>query len=317
MNMNKLLLLVSLNMVHFLTMAQYVRIDHEVSMLALGDSYTIGQSVDTSGRWPHQLIDELNKLGVPGMYPDYIATTGWTTRRLIQAMNYMIDEEKSYNLVSILIGVNNQYQGISIDTYEPDLRTIIDDALNVVDQDSSRIFVLSIPDYAYTPFGGGNAGISEEIDAYNNIKRRVAGEYGIAFIDITPISREGLGNTSLVASDGLHPSEIQYRRWVEAIMPRLRINQALSGDGDPGLAKDDVRVYPNPAGSTVHIDAAADISRIRIFSSTGSLVSDQNINALPAKIDLSRIAPGIYTLWIYFENQEKIERRTLLVPEPS
>ncbi len=296
-------------MVHVASMAQQVRIDREVTMLALGDSYTIGQSVDTSGRWPHQLIDELRILGVSAIYPDYIATTGWTTKRLIQAMNYMIDEKKSYNLVSILIGVNNQYQGISIATYEPDLRTIIDMALNVVDQDRSRIFILSIPDYAYTPFGGGNARISEEIDAYNNIKRRVAGEYGIAFIDITPISREGLGNTSLVASDGLHPSEIQYRRWVEAIVPRLRIIQPLSGDGVQGLTEADVRVYPNPAASTVYIDAAEDISRISIFNSTGSLVSDEMISSRPAKMDLSDLEPGIFTLWIYMENDEKIFRR--------
>ena len=313
MNMNKLFLIASLSMVHFASMAQYVRIDQEVNMLALGDSYTIGESVDTSGRWPHQLIDELRILGVSAIYPDYIATTGWTSKRLIQAMNYMIDEEKSYNLVSILIGVNNQYQGVSIASFEPDLRTIIHKALNVVEQDSSRIFMLSIPDYAYTPFGGGNEKISEEIDAYNNIKRRVAGEYGIAFIDITPISREGLGNTALVASDGLHPSEIQYSRWVEAIIPRLRINLPLSSEDVRGWEGADVRVYPNPATSEVYIDAAEEISRISIFSATGSLVADQSIRALPAKMDLSDLEPGIFTLRIHMKNSEKIFRRMLLV----
>ncbi|MDX2431161.1 MAG: GDSL-type esterase/lipase family protein [Bacteroides sp.] len=310
--MNKVLLIISLSLVHFSSMAQQARIDGDVSMLALGDSYTIGQSVDSSGRWPHQLIDELRILGVSAMYPDYIATTGWTTNRLIQAMNDMIDDEKSYNLVSILIGVNNQYQGISIATYEPDLRTIIDRALNVVDQDRSRIFILSIPDYAYTRFGGGNANISEEIDAYNDIKRRVAGEYGIAFIDITPISREGLSNTTLVASDGLHPSELQYRRWVEAIMPRLQIIQPLSSAALPGIAEADIQVYPNPARSIVHIDADADISRISIYNNTGSLVSDEMISTRSKTIDLSNLEPGIFTLRIHFENGEKIFRRILL-----
>lgn len=313
--MNKAPFLVLLIMVHFTSIAQDIRIDHKVSMLALGDSYTIGQSVDSSGRWPHQLLDELRTLGVSGMYPDYIATTGWTSRRLIQAMNYMVDDEKEYNLVSILIGVNNQYQGISIASFEPDLRTIIDDALSIVDGDRSRVFILSIPDYAFTPFGGGNANISKEIDDYNNIKRRIADEYQIPFIDITPISREGLGNSSLVAADRLHPSEIQYRRWVEAIIPRLHINQALSVDGDQGLVNDDVLVYPNPAGSSVQIDAAENISRIRVFNATGSLVSDQMITASPVKMDLSQFGPGIYTLWIHFEKEERISRRLLLVQD--
>lgn len=306
-------MIIFLSLLHTASLAQQVRIDEELAMLALGDSYTIGQSVDISGRWPHQLVDELRKLGVSAMYPDYIATTGWTTNRLIQAMNDMIDDEKSYNLVSILIGVNNQYQGISIATYEPDLRTIIDRALNVVDQDRSRIFILSIPDYAYTRFGGGNANISEEIDAYNDIKRRIAGEYQIAFIDITPISREGLGNASLVASDGLHPSEIQYRRWVEAIVPRLQIIQPLSSDDAKGIAEADVQVYPNPARSVVNIDAVEEISQIRIFNNTGSLVSDQMISTLPVEIDLSNLEPGIFTLWVYFKTEERIFRRILLV----
>ncbi len=127
--MYKALFIMILSIINISSVAQEVRIDQEVRMLALGDSYTIGQSVDISGRWPHQLMDELRTLGVSGTYPEYIATTGWTTRRLIQAMNNMIDEEKDYNLVSILIGVNNQYQGIPIASYEPDLRTIIDHAL--------------------------------------------------------------------------------------------------------------------------------------------------------------------------------------------
>lgn len=311
--MNKVFILFALSMMHFTSAAQHISVEQEVSMLALGDSYTIGQSVDIPGRWPHQFMDELRKLGASGMYPDYIATTGWTTGRLIQAMNDKMDEDKSYNLVSILIGVNNQYQGISIATYEPDLRTIIDKALDLVGQNRYKVFILSIPDYAYTPFGGGNERISEEIDAYNNIKRRVAGEYGIPFVDITPISREGLDNPSLVASDRLHPSEIQYRRWVEAILPRVRINQALSGDETGGYSESDVRIYPNPTGSTVVIDAPEDISRIRLLNATGILVYDQQIKVLPVKLDLSGFEPGMLSLWLDFENNEKVVRSILLV----
>ena len=113
------------------SIAQEVTLDREVKMLALGDSYTIGASVDINERWPHQLINEIRAMGFEGMDPDYIATSGWTTQDLIQGINSMLDVEKSYNLVSILIGVNNQYRRLSIDLYEPDLRKIVDLALGV------------------------------------------------------------------------------------------------------------------------------------------------------------------------------------------
>ncbi|MFO7671519.1 MAG: GDSL-type esterase/lipase family protein [Bacteroidales bacterium] len=148
--MKKLYLLLSLFGGSITVTGQQIKINAEVTMLALGDSYTIGESVDVSGRWPHQFMDELRKLGVSGMYPDYIATTGWTTQRLIQAVRCRVDEGKTYNLVSILIGVNDQYQGIPIASYEPELRTLIDLALSLVHQDTSRVFMLSIADYAYT-----------------------------------------------------------------------------------------------------------------------------------------------------------------------
>ena len=311
--MNKLLLIISLIIFHISSNAQDVTIGREVRMLALGDSYTIGQSVSLEGRWPHQLIDELRTEGVSALYPDYIATTGWTTRNLLQGISSRLDTVKSYNLVSILIGVNNQYQGVPISNYEPDLREIIEIALDLVDQDLSRVLILSIPDYAYTPFGRGNESISKQIDAYNAIKKNVAEEYGIAFIDITPISREGLLITNLVASDGLHPSEIQYGRWVEAIMPRLRIDLNVFTDGIQRLSEDRIRVYPNPAGSTLQIDSSVDIKRISIFNAMGSLVSDQMISSLQGNIDLSSLGSGIYTLWIYHKNDEIVSRRKLLI----
>jgi lysophospholipase L1-like esterase len=295
------------------SMAQEINLSREVKMLALGDSYTIGQSVELNERWPHQLIDRIRSLGFEGDYPDYIATTGWTTRNLIQGITSTLDTEKSYNLVSILIGVNNQYQGTPIELFEPDLRTIIDLALGLVDQDNSRVLMLSIPDYAYTPFGGGNEGISREIDDYNGIKRKVAAEYRIAFVDITPISREGLLNPSLVAADGLHPSEVQYAKWVEAIIPRLRFETTLFNIGPAQLPDDPVSVYPNPAGSSVQIDSQEKISRISIFNAKGSNVSDQMINSLPVEIDLSHLGPGLYILWFYHVDDDTVSRRTLIV----
>ena len=200
---------------------QKIKLDKEVRMLALGDSYTIGESVDVIQRWPHQFVAELRKLGIKAHLPDYIATTGWTTRDLLTGIASSLNREKDYNLVSVLIGVNNQYQGMAIADYEPDLRDIIDLAIKIAGQDTTRVFMLSIPDYAYTPFGKGDKIISSEIDAYNEINKRVALEYGILWVDITSISRRGIKEPALVAEDGLHPSGKQYREWVEKLVQPL------------------------------------------------------------------------------------------------
>lgn len=200
---------------------QSISIDQEVSMLALGDSYTIGESVKPEQRWPHQFISVLRTKGVKAADPDYIAITGWTTSDLLNGIEGDLDRNKNYNLVSILIGVNNQYQGINIGIYEPELRQIIDLALDLVGQDTSKVFMLSIPDYAYTPFGKGDPHISHEIDAYNKINMKVAREYGMARVDITPISRKGMNQPSLVAGDGLHPSGKQYEEWILEILPKI------------------------------------------------------------------------------------------------
>ena len=198
--------------------AQHITVDSEVRMLALGDSYTIGESVEMNQRWPHQFVADLRKLGKDACPPYYIATTGWTTADLLEGIAGTLRSDKEYNLVSILIGVNNQYQGIDIISYEPELRKIIEHALEITGQLSSRIFMLSIPDYAYTPFGKGDTAISREIDTYNEINRKLALEYDIAWFDITAISRRGLNEPSLVAGDDLHPSAAQYRLWVDKLI---------------------------------------------------------------------------------------------------
>ena len=200
---------------------QKIKLDKEVRMLALGDSYTIGESVETNMRWPHQFVAELSKLGKDAHLPDNIATTGWTTRDLLTGIASSLNREKDYNLVSILIGVNNQYQGLDITIYEPELRNIIDQAIQITGKDTASVFMISIPDYAFTPFGKGDKIISSEIDSYNEINRRVALEYGILRVDITPISRRGIDEPALVAGDGLHPSGEQYREWVEKIIHSL------------------------------------------------------------------------------------------------
>lgn len=296
---------------------QQITIDRQVSMLALGDSYTIGESVEISKRWPHQFIDELRKLGVSAEYPDYIAATGWTSRRLIQWINNTLDEEKDYNLVSILIGVNNQYQGIDIESYEPDLRNIIDKALNIVHQDTSRVFILSIPDYAYTPFGEGRETISVEIDEYNAIKSSVAAEYGIVYIDITPISRNGISDPSLVALDGLHPSGKQYKLWVQSIVPKLYVDLALTGNVPPSVSREELRIYPNPAGSTIHIESTEAIERIQIFNMVGKLEKEVDVNNTSYSINLSHLVPGVYSMQIYGIGDPSKKKQHTFLKQPG
>ncbi len=294
--------------------SQEITIDPHVTMLALGDSYTIGESVDIQKRWPHQFIDELRTLGVTADYPDYIATTGWTTGNLIQGINTMLDKDKDYNLVSILIGVNNQYQGIDMTSYEPDLREIIEQALQIVDQDTSRVFILSIPDYAFTSFGGGRETISKEIDDYNHIKQRIAAEYRIAYIDITPISRTGLENPSLVAGDGLHPSGLQYTSWVQSIIPHLKLDWSVSTYTHSSFPADNFMVYPNPAETRLHIQSSLDIDHIRIYNILGGLVSEVKVSSVPVSIDLSLLAPGTYALWAHPSDKlDQAIRSTIII----
>jgi len=203
--------------------SQAIRIEEELHMLVLGDSYSIGESVELHERWPHQLADELRRAGVKVSEPDYIAATGWTTQDLLTGMAQRLSRDKKYNLVSILIGVNNQYQGIPIATYEPDLRKITELALEIVQGDPSSVFMVSIPDYAYTPFGKANDTISKEIDHYNELNKGLAQKYHIAWVNVTGISRMGLSNPALVAGDGLHPSEVQYSKWIQEIKPLLNL----------------------------------------------------------------------------------------------
>jgi lysophospholipase L1-like esterase len=208
--------------------SQSVDIDNPVRFLALGDSYTIGQSVPVADRWPEQFAEELRKKDYDVAALKIIAQTGWRTDNLI----YAIETERpliGYNLVSLLIGVNNQYQGASINTYEDEFEELLKTAISLAGDNKESVFVLSIPDYGYTPFGESNQlSISTEINAFNNVNKRITDWYGVAYFDITSISRQGLINTSLVASDGLHPSGEMYARWVELIARNIKRNQGLS-----------------------------------------------------------------------------------------
>ena len=192
--------------------------------LALGDSYTIGESVEATGRWPNQLADSLQSRGVDMRVAQNIAVTGWTTRNLLDGMEQS-ELADSYDLVSLLIGVNNFYQGRSIEEYEQEFNELLDRALALTGNQPERLIVLSIPDYAYTPFGANTPdpeAISVGIDAFNAVNRSNTEARGIAYFDITPISRQGLDEPDLVASDGLHPSSKQYTAWVSAMVDDVR-----------------------------------------------------------------------------------------------
>jgi len=194
----------------------------KISYLALGDSYTIGESVAATQLWPVQLVSKLKEEGVGVKPPRIIARTGWRTDELLGAMNAQLSSEK-YDLISVLIGVNNQYQGKNIRIFKNELKEILNKAILHSKTGKENVFLVSIPDYGVTPFGlnSGKEGISQEIIQYNLASKEIAEEMDIAFYNITDISLEAETNTDLVAKDGLHPSGEMYRRWVERISPKV------------------------------------------------------------------------------------------------
>ena len=188
--------------------------------LALGDSYTYGQSVCETCRFPEQLKDSLGQyLNTADNFEiKLIAQTGWTTTNLktaIAAQNLTND----YNLVTLLIGVNNQYQGKPFSLYKQELPELVDIAIAKAGGNKNRVIVVSIPDYAYTPFGQGSVAISEGVYQYNAFAKNYCETNNITFVNITDITRLGLLQPELVASDGLHPSTLAYAQFVERILP--------------------------------------------------------------------------------------------------
>lgn len=189
-----------------------------LSFLALGDSYTIGEAVNENERWPNQLVAELNRRGLPVAKPVIIATTGWRTDELKNAIE-ISNLKPEFDFVSILIGVNNQYQGKPAEEYAIEFEELLRKAIQLAQGDSQQVFVLSIPDYGYTPFGSAKKEIiSKQIDEFNAINMRITEAYRVDYYNITDISRQGLDDPSLVASDGLHPSGKMYALWVQRLL---------------------------------------------------------------------------------------------------
>ena len=190
--------------------------------LALGDSYTIGESVPENDRWPNQLARQLETSEI---HTDVttIARTGWTVNELWQAIQ-VDPPEGIYDLVTLLIGVNDQYRGYPAVGYRDDFRFILTIAVEYAGGNPEQVIVLSIPDWGMTPFAAGQdvQKIAMEIDEFNSINRDEAEKAGAHYVDITPISRMVTTDSPLIAPDGLHPSGQMYSQWVDLILPVAR-----------------------------------------------------------------------------------------------
>jgi lysophospholipase L1-like esterase len=190
--------------------------------LALGDSYTIGESVSASERFPAQLAASLHERGIPIADPEIVARTGWTTDELSSAID-AADPHGPFALVTLLIGVNNQYRGRDAEQYRGEYRALLLRAIAFAGGDPTHVVAFSIPDWGATPFAEGRDRnkIGAEIDRYNAINREETAKAGARYVDITPISRRVSKEPALAAGDGLHPSAEMYREWVEAAVPEV------------------------------------------------------------------------------------------------
>ena len=196
-------------------------------ILALGDSYTIGESVPEDERWPVQLTRELAAQGIAAAPPEIIARTGWTTLDLATAVD-RAEVSPPYDLVTLLIGVNDQYQGFALEAYPSRFSSLLERAIELAGGDRERVIVVSIPDYSVTPFGQARdpGRIQRELARVNAINREITQGAGVAHVDITEQSRLAASDATLIAPDGLHPSGKMYAEWSAMVLrlaaPRLR-----------------------------------------------------------------------------------------------
>ena len=200
-----------------------------LTYLALGDSYTIGQGVPENERWPVLLADTLRKRGLEIEDPQIIARTGWTTAELKSGIA-QAKPEGPFDLVSLLIGVNNQYRGVSrgytLEGYRQEFEELLQMAIDFAGGDPEKVFVVSIPDYSVTPFVAQTSKqkASREIDEYNQVNLEISLSKGVSYFNITPVSRLAQQDPELLAGDRLHPSGKMYRMWVDAMAGELVVN---------------------------------------------------------------------------------------------
>ena len=188
--------------------------------LALGDSYTIGEAVAMHENFPHQLVKNLADKDIFFEAPLIVAQTGWTTAELMDAINQKAIKPP-FDLVTLLIGVNNQYRGLDKNEYEKHFDELLNQAIVFAGGNKNHVVVISIPDWGVTPFAADRDRntISKEIDAFNNINKKISKTHQVHYVDITPGSRLSNADNSLLASDGLHPSANEYHRWTSLLLP--------------------------------------------------------------------------------------------------
>ena len=202
------------------------------SFLALGDSYTIGEGVAPDERWPAQLVRRLRSRGREIDEPAIVATTGWTTDELSAAMD-ATTFAPPYALVTLLIGVNNQYRGRGLDNYRVEFEPLLQRAIALAGGREGAVIVVSIPDWGVTPFadrqGREQAVVGAEIDAFNEAAREIAAQHGVAYADVTAESRATGADPTMLVADGLHPSAAQYALWADLILPMAESSLAEWG----------------------------------------------------------------------------------------
>lgn len=191
----------------------------EINYLALGDSYTIGESVKISERYPMQLAASLNKMGYDVNEPEIIAKTGWTTDELMTALKNK-EVKSDYDMVTLLIGVNNQYRGRALEEFRLQFAELLEMAIKYAAGKPDHVMVLSIPDWSVVPFAKDRKQkkISREIAAFNTVKKEETLKRNVSFTDITPISKKAKENLNYVAGDDLHFSGKMHQLWVDEII---------------------------------------------------------------------------------------------------
>ena len=196
-----------------------------LSYLSLGDSYSIGEGVTEAARWPMQLARALRADGIAIADPRIIAMTGWSTDELAMAMD-AAELLGTWDVVSLLVGVNDQYRGHAIDDYRASFIRLLQRAITLAKAKPRQVFVLSIPDWGVTPFardsGRDLQQIADDLDAYNAAAREICIAHDVAFIDITPVSRELGAQPGMLVDDGLHPSAVMYAEWTRLALPVVR-----------------------------------------------------------------------------------------------
>jgi lysophospholipase L1-like esterase len=190
-----------------------------ISWLALGDSYTIGQGVNASERFSAQTLDLLKMRKIKTAQLTYVATTGWTSGDLDKSIGQQ--NLSNYDFVTVLIGVNDQFQGVDTSVYSKNFKSVLNKAIDAIRGESQHVLVLSIPDYSLTPEGKklDTTKIKREIDLFNRINKNLAKDFKCQYLDITTLGRAAKSNPSWIAKDGLHPSAIAYKKWAEYIGP--------------------------------------------------------------------------------------------------